>query len=163
MISDELRKEFLTIIGKTYDHYGYPEYCGWVEGLLQLEEKQWSQKSISERLTEILPASKYPTSVPSINRALKILEEYGVVEKTGSRKTGYHYKAITSSNLIASMVHQFMMVNNDFIGKLEILAAKNKKKDADLKRATTIQIKVAKQWNHALQLLLESASSDKGD
>ena len=163
MISNELRKEFLTIIGKTYDHYGYPEYCGWVEGLLQIEEKQWSQKSISDRLTEIFPESKYPTSVPSINRALKLLEEYGVVEKTGSRKTGYRYNAITSSNLVSSMVYQLMMVNNDFIGKLEILAAKNKKKDTDLKRATTLQITTARQWNRALQLLLESASSDQGD
>jgi len=163
MISNELRKEFLTIIGKTYDHYGYPEYCGWVEGLLQLEDGEWSQKSISDRLTEIFPASKYPTSVPSINRALKLLEEYGVVEKTGSRKTGYRYSAITSSNLVSSMVHQLMMVNNDFISKLEFLTAKNKKKDTDLKRATTLQITTARQWNRALQLLLESASSNQGD
>jgi DNA-binding transcriptional regulator GbsR (MarR family) len=163
MISDELRKEFLTIIGKTYDHYGYPEYCGWVEGLLQLENKEWSQTSISERLTEIFPASKYPTSVPSINRALKILEEYGVVEKTGSRKTGYRYSAITSSNLVTSMVYQLMTVNNDFIGKLELLAAKNKKKDTELKRATSNQINMARQWNRALSHLLEATSSDNGD
>lgn len=163
MISEELRKEFLIIIGKTYDHYGYPEYCGWVEGLLQLEDRRWSQKSISDRLTEIFPATKYPTSVPSVNRALKILEEYGVVEKTGSRKSGYEYSVINSSNLVSSMVHQLMMVNTDFIGKLEILASKNKKKDSDLKRATAIQIKMAHQWNRALELLLESISSDKGE
>ena len=163
MISDVLRKEFLTIIGKTYDHYGYPEYCGWIEGLLQLENGPWSQKSISERLTEIFPASKYPTSVPSVNRALKILEEYGVVEKTGSRKTGYHYSAITSSNLVTSMVHQLMMVNIDFINKLEFLAAKNKKKDTDLRKATSTQITTARQWNRALELLLESTSSELGD
>ncbi|GAG86448.1 unnamed protein product, partial [marine sediment metagenome] len=92
MISDELRKDFLTIIGKTYNQYGYPEYCGWVEGLLHLEQREWSQKVISERLSELFPASKYPTSVPSISRALKILEEYGVVEKSGSRKIGYKYR-----------------------------------------------------------------------
>ncbi len=163
MISNELRKEFLTIIGKTYDHYGYPEYCGWVEGLLQLENKQWSQKSISERLTELFPESKYPTSIPTINRALKMLEGYGVVEKTGSRKTGYQYCATTSSNLLGSMIHHLMMVNNDFVSKLEILTAKNKKKDSDLKRATNIQIKMAGQWNRALQLLLESTTSETGD
>ncbi|TFH07550.1 MAG: hypothetical protein E4H14_08235 [Candidatus Thorarchaeota archaeon] len=163
MISNELRKEFLTIIGKTYDHYGYPEYCGWVEGLLQLELGPWSQKSISERLTEIFPASKFPTSVPSINRALKILEEYGVVEKTGSRKTGYQYSSVTSSNLVSSMVQQLMMVNIEFINKLEFLAAKNKKNDIDLKRASTTQINMARQWNRALELLLESVSSDQGD
>ena len=163
MISDDLRKEFMTTIGKTYKQYGYPEYCGWVEGLLQLEHKEWTQKGISDRLTEIFPASKYPTSVPSINRALKMLEEYGVVEKTGSRKTGYRYSAVTSSNLVTSMVYQLMMVNNDFIGKMELLATKNKKKDSGLKQATNAQISMAREWNRVLSLLLESTSSDKGD
>ena len=163
MVSDELRKEFLTIIGKTYDTYGYPEYCGWIEGLLHLENREWSQKAISERLGELFPASKYPTSVPSISRALKILEEYGVVEKTGSRKTGYRYTIVNSSNLIQSMVHQLMAVNTDFVSKLEVLAGKNKKKDADLKRATDIQIKMAKLWNQALLQLLNSESSNQGE
>ncbi|MGY5872114.1 MAG: hypothetical protein RTV72_07725 [Candidatus Thorarchaeota archaeon] len=163
MISDDLRREFMTIIGKTYQHYGYPEYCGWVEGLLQLEHREWTQKGISTRLTEIFPASKYPTSVPSINRALKLLEEYGVVEKTGSRKTGYRYSAVTSSNLVTSIVHQLMMVNNDFIVKMELLATKNKKKDTDLKKATNTQISMARQWNHALSHLLEATSSGHGD
>jgi DNA-binding transcriptional regulator GbsR (MarR family) len=163
MSSDMLRKEFLTIIGKSYDTYGYPEYCGWIEGLLHLENKEWTQKMISERLGELFPASKYPTSVPSINRALKILEEYGVVEKTGSRKTGYRYSIVTSSNLVQSMVHNMMAVNTDFIGKLKVLAGKNKKKDADLKKATDIQIKMAKLWNQALLQLLNSASSEQGD
>ena len=159
MISDDLRNEFMLIIGKTYQQYGYPEYCGWVEGLLQLENKEWTQKGISERLTEMFPASKYPTSVPSINRALKLLEEYGVVEKSGSRKTGYRYSAVTSSNLVTSMVHQLMTVNNDFITKMELLEIMNKKKDTDLKRATNSQINLARQWNRALSLLLETTSS----
>ncbi|MFW9843936.1 MAG: hypothetical protein ACFFEV_05120 [Candidatus Thorarchaeota archaeon] len=163
MTSEKLRKEFLTIIGKTYDTYGYPEYCGWIEGLLHLEDKKWSQKEISNRLGEIFPASKYPTSVPSISRALKILEEYGVVEKSGSRKTGYRYTIVNSSNLIQSMVHQLMAVNTDFIGKMEVLAGKNKKKDADLKRATDVQIKMARLWNQALLQLLSSDTSDLGD
>jgi DNA-binding transcriptional regulator GbsR (MarR family) len=163
MISNDLRKEFLTTIGKTYDTYGYPEYCGWIEGLLQLEDREWSQKAISERLGEIFPASKYPTSVPSISRALKILEEYGVVDKTGSRKTGYRYSIVTSSNLIQSMVYNLMAVNTDFIGKLEVIAGKNKKKDTDLKKATEAQIKMARLWNQALQQLLNSASSDQGE
>ncbi|TFG98861.1 hypothetical protein E4H12_04780 [Candidatus Thorarchaeota archaeon] len=163
MISDDLRREFMTIIGKTYLHYGYPEYCGWVEGLLQLEHKEWTQNGISERLTEIFPASKYPTSVPSINRALKLLEEYGVVEKSGSRKTGYRYSAVASSNLVTSMVYQLMTVNNDFITKMELLATKNKKKDTGLKHAANTQINMARQWNRALSLLIESTSSDQGD
>ena len=163
MISNELRKEFLTTIGKTYDTYGYPEYCGWIEGLLQLEDREWSQKAISERLGEIFPASKYPTSVPSISRALKILEGYGVVDKSGNRKTGYKYSIVTSSNLVHSMVYNMMEINTDFIGKLEVIKGKNKKNDADLKKATELQIKMAKLWNQALQQLLNSASSDHGE
>ncbi len=163
MVSNKLRKEFLTIIGKTYDTYGYPEYCGWIEGLLHLEHREWSQKTISDRLTEIFPDSKYPTSVPSINRALKILEEYGVVEKKGSRKTGYRYTIVASTNLIYSMVNQLMTVNTEFIRKLEVLAGKNKKKDANLMKATNIQVKMAKLWNDALIHLLESESSPQGD
>jgi DNA-binding transcriptional regulator GbsR (MarR family) len=163
MISNELRKEFLTTIGKTYDTYGYPEYCGWIEGLLQLEDREWTQKAISVRLGEIFPASKYPTSVPSISRALKILEEYGVVEKTGSRKTGYRYSSVTSTNLVYSMVYNMMAVNTDFINKLELLEGKNRKKDTGLKNATELQIKMAKLWNHALQQLLDSTSSNTGE
>ena len=163
MISDELRKDFLMIIGKTYHKYGYPEYCGWVEGLLHLEKREWSQTVISERLSELFSAAKYPTSVPSISRALKILEDYGVVEKTGSRKVGYKYCIANSSNLVSSMVHQLMAVNNDFISKMEILAVKNKKKDSDLNRATRTQISMARLWNRALIQLFESVASEQGD
>jgi len=150
-------------MGKTYATYGYPEYCGWIEGLLHLEKKTWSQQAISERLGELFPDSKYPTSVPSVNRALKILEEYGIVEKKGSRKTGYCYSVVTSTNLVNSMVQNLIAINTDFIGKLEIIAGKNKKKDADLNRATTLQIKMAKLWNQAMLQLLNSASSNQGE
>lgn len=163
MSSDNLRKEFLTTMGKTYAIYGYPEYCGWIEGLLHLENKKWSQKAISERLGEVFPDIKYPTSVPSVSRALKILEEYGIVEKIGSRKTGYRYSVVTSTNLVNSMVQNLIAINTDFIGKLEIIAGQNKKKDADLNRATTFQIKMAKLWNHAISQLLDSTTSDQGE
>ncbi len=163
MSSDTLRKEFLTTMGKTYATYGYPEYCGWIEGLLHLEKKKWSQQTISERLGELFPDSKYPTSVPSVSRALKILEEYGIVEKKGSRKTGYRYSIVTSTNLVNSMVQNLIAINADFIGKMELIAVKNKKKDADLNRATTIQIKMAELWNQAMLQLLDTASSNQGE
>ena len=103
MASSDLRKEFLETIGKTYDTYGYPEYCGWIEGLLMLEQKEWTQQGISERLKELFSDSKYPTSVPSVNRALKILESYGIILKTGSRKSGYRYSLVSASNILSSM------------------------------------------------------------
>jgi DNA-binding transcriptional regulator GbsR (MarR family) len=153
MTSSELRKEFLMTIGKTYELYGYPEYCGWVEGLLVLEPGEWTQQGISFRLTELLPSTK-PTSVPSINRALKILESYGIVEKTGSRKTGYLYSFVSSQNLVQSMLHQFITVNQNFITRMKDLAARTKKKDPKLLKAVNLEIKAISSWNRAVEMLL---------
>lgn len=143
------------IIGETYDHYGYPEYCGWIEGLLLLEQKEWSQRGISQRLGEIFPESKYPTSIPSISRALKILENYGVVERKGSRKTGYKYCLITSSNLISSMLLQLQMVNQEFISKMQVLESKKAKKDTGLTSAISYEIQMADTWNLVIEKLLK--------
>ncbi len=163
MVSKGLRKEFLEIIGKSYDTYGYPEYCGWIEGLLMLEPKEWTQQGISERLKEIFHDSKYPTSVPSVNRALKILEGYGIILKTGSRKSGYRYGLVASSNIVSSMFHQLLVVNQDFIGKMEALRSKSGNKDSDLSRAISSQISVAKTWNDIVERIINSMQDEKGD
>ncbi len=164
MNSEKLRQEFLNIIGSSYSQYGYPEYCGWVEGLLLLEPKGWTQRSIAQRLTEIFSATKYPTSVPSINRALKILESYGVVEKTGSRKTGYKYRARPSSGLLSSMLQNLTAINTEFIRKLEFLSAKDVEKDRGLKKAISYQVDVAHAWNKAVEGLLKTiAENSEGE
>jgi DNA-binding transcriptional regulator GbsR (MarR family) len=152
----------LTIIGKTYDTYGYPENCGWIEGLLMLEAKEWTQKSISERLGELFPSGTHPTSIPSVNRALKILENYGLLAKTGSRKTGFRYRLVSSSNLISSMLLQLLVVNKDFISKMELLSTKNRKKDSELMRAISTQIKHAQIWNEVLEQVVESLRNEQG-
>ncbi|MHA2361476.1 MAG: hypothetical protein ACXAB6_06060, partial [Candidatus Thorarchaeota archaeon] len=138
-----------------------PEYCGWIEGLLLLEPKEWSQRGVAKRLKEIFPASKNPTSISSVNRALKILESFGVLEKAGSRKIGYQYRLVSSSNLVTSMLHQLVVVNQDFIRKLEVLTSKSQKSDSELKRAVSYQIKMAESWNKALELFIESVSNEK--
>ena len=153
----------MTLIGKTYDQYGYPEYCGWIEGLLLLEPKNWSQKRISERLGEIFPASKYPTSVPSVNRALKILETYGIVERAGSRKTGYRYRLVSSSNLVSSMFQQFITLNQSFIQQLEALQTINNQSDPELAGAIHYQVKTAETWSHAMQQMLTSLQDNPDD
>ncbi|MHA2426249.1 MAG: hypothetical protein ACXAEF_15780 [Candidatus Thorarchaeota archaeon] len=163
MTSSDLRKEFLEIIGRTYDTYGYPEYCGWIEGLLMLEQKEWTQQGISDRLKELFPDSKYPTSVPSVNRALKILESYGIILKTGSRKSGYRYGLVSSSNIVSSMFHQLLVVNQDFIGKLEALRSKSRKKDSALSRAISSQISVATIWSDVVEQIIESMQDEPGD
>jgi DNA-binding transcriptional regulator GbsR (MarR family) len=163
LVSEGLRKEFLEIIGKSYDTYGYPEYCGWIEGLLMLEQKEWTQQGISDRLKEIFPDSKYPTSVPSVNRALKILEGYGIILKTGSRKSGYRYGLVSSSNIVSSMFNQLLVVNQDFIGKMESLRSKSGNKDSDLNRAISSQISVAKTWNDIVERIINSMQDEQGD
>ncbi|MHA2140993.1 MAG: hypothetical protein ACXADC_12490 [Candidatus Thorarchaeota archaeon] len=163
MASNDLRKEFLETIGKTYDTYGYPEYCGWIEGLLMLEQKEWTQQGISERLKELFSDSKYPTSVPSVNRALKILESYGIILKTGSRKSGYRYRLVSASNIASSMFHQLLVVNQDFIKKMEVLRSKNRKVDSDLSRAISSQISMAKAWNLIVEQIIESMQDESGD
>ncbi|KXH70146.1 MAG: hypothetical protein AM326_00970 [Candidatus Thorarchaeota archaeon SMTZ-45] len=160
MASHELRRKFLIMVGTMYDQYGYPEYCGWIEGLILLEPQEWTQREISTRLGELFPESKYPTSLPSVNRALKILETYGVVEKSGSRKTGYRYRIDSSAYLGISMLQQLITVNQSFIANLKDLSARNRKKDSGLTRALNAEIKGMEIWNRALEMVLESLGDE---
>ena len=156
MTSHELRREFLITLGTMYEQYGYPEYCGWIEGLMLLEPQEWTQRGISARLSGLFPESKYPTSIPSVNRALKVLETYGVVQKTGSRKTGYQYRIATSTSLGISMLQQLILVNSNFITSMRGLLVRNKKKDAALRRAVNAEIKGMRVWKRALEKVLDS-------
>jgi len=155
-MAEELRREFLTIMGDMYEGYGYPSYCGWIEGLLLVEPKEWSQGNISSRLREIFPAAKYPTSITSVNRALKVLEDYGVVERAGSRKTGYRYRLLSSSSVIATMLERYVVVNQAFIEKMEALSARSSRTDAKLKKALSYEIDIAKLWSRLIVDLLGS-------
>ena len=154
MPSQNYRKEFLQIIGRSYKQYGYPEYCGWIEGLLNLEMHELTQRDISEKLAEIFPESKYPTSISSVNRALKILETYGVVEKDGSRKEGYSYRSVPAAGLVTSMLQQLLYVNEQYIIELEALSSKKLGKDKNLREAITYQRDGAKTWNTAVEQIL---------
>ena len=160
MTSADLKLEFLGIIGNAYAQYGYPEYCGWIEGLLLAEPREWTQVGISERLGELFPASKHPTSISSVNRALKLLEDYGVVERAGSRKSGYVYRLASSSNLVSSMLQQLAAVNQEFTTKMELFASKIQEPDSDLSKAVDHQVSVARTWSQAVERLLDSLSDE---
>jgi DNA-binding transcriptional regulator GbsR (MarR family) len=149
-----LRREFLLTLGAAYSQYGYPEYCGWVEGLLLLEPQEWTQHGISERLSEILPEPQYPTSVPSVNRALRLLKSYGIVKRQGSRKSGYLYHVVDSASVAASMVEQLAAINTQFIHGMEDLRDRNKEKDTLLDRALNAEIRMARMWDEVLGALL---------
>jgi DNA-binding transcriptional regulator GbsR (MarR family) len=160
MSNIELRREFLKTIGETYIQYGYPEYCGWIEGLMMLEPQEWSQATIAQRLGEIFSDSKYPTSISSVNRAIKLLENYGVVEKAGSRKTGYQYRLLSSSNLIASMLQQLILVSQKFIEKMKALKEKGLKKDRILGKVIAYQINVSHEWITLGERMLKEMSEE---
>ncbi len=160
MVSNKLRKEFLEVVGRAYEHYGYPPYCGWIEGLLLLEPNEWTQKGISTRLSNLFSTS---TSVPSVNRALKILESYGIVEKSGSRKIGFSYRLQSSSNLILSMFHQLLTINQEFITMLRAIETQNRQADSGLARAISTEISMAEVWNKAMEQIIASIQDKLGD
>ncbi len=156
MASTDLRREFILTIGDAYVQFGYPAYCGWVEALLLLEPDEWTQQGISDRLSQVLDDPKYATSVPSVNRALKLLKTYGIVSRTGSRKTGYKYRLVDSANAALSMLQQMSFMSRRFVERLEEISKKNKKSDKDLARAIGEEMRMAKLWDGLLSRMLES-------
>ena len=161
LASSGLRREFILAIGEAYVQFGYPSYCGWVEALLLLEPKEWTQQGISDRLSEVLDGPKYATSVPSVNRALKLLENYGIVSKTGSRKTCYNYRLVDSANAAISMLQQMSTMSRNFVERLDEIAEKNKKRDKALARAIGEEMRMAKMWDKLLARMLESPSEEE--
>ena len=141
MKSDELRIEFLRTLGDMYKKYDYPDYCGWIEGLLLLEHGEWTQSSILKRLSELLPTSEDPISKSAVNKALKTLEGYAVIEKNGSTKSGYQYRLISSSSLVAAMLQRVIVVNQGFVRRMKDLATRDLKGDTDLEHAISMYLK----------------------
>ncbi len=155
----DIRKKFLIILGNCYEKYGYPAICGWIEGLLSLERKEWTQKAISRRLTEDFSEIDSPTSLASVNRALKILEAYGIVSKSGSRKLGYIYQVASSSNIMTAMFDNFITANKAVIQELSFLREKfNAKDDKELYDVIEGQIDGYTLFNRILEGIISSFS-----
>ncbi len=137
-----LRERLFDIFASYYEEYGIPGLCGWIDTLLLLEpnEQQWTQQSISKRLTDFFPNGKYPTSVSSINRAIRINEKYGTVLKKGTHKTGYTYAAATGTEMIAKIFEGFIEKTNLCLNDLHLLLDKCQNKDPTLKSILEEQI-----------------------
>ncbi|MFW9908935.1 MAG: hypothetical protein ACFFEF_10200 [Candidatus Thorarchaeota archaeon] len=138
---DELRIEFLQTLSEMYKKYDYPDYCGWIEGLLLLEPDEWTLDRISKRLSEMLPASENPVLNSEISKALKTLESYSVIEKTGSEESGYQYRLVSSSSLVSAMLQRVIIVNQGFVRRMKDLAAKDLKDDTDLEQAISMYLR----------------------
>ena len=160
----EARKQFFLLMGKNYEKYGYPGLGGWIEALLLLETNKWTQETISKRLTELFPDEDYPTSRASVNRALRLLELYGVVVKSGTRKLGYSYQLDLNTNMIVNMFQQFISNNAAFTKDLVTLKEEyNLDCDQTLQTAINIQIEGYALFNQVLEKFIESITLERSN
>ena len=97
------------------------------------------------------------TSISSVNRALKVLEDYGTISKSGSRKIGYTYQLAPSSKMIANMLIQFIAYNDSFVKDLSYLKeTEDLGSDTTLQKTINLQLKGARLFSQFFKDLLES-------
>ena len=165
IISSE-RKLFFDCIADFWIEYGLPGLCGYIDALLWLErEKTWTQTSISKRLKELFDNNcPYPTSVPSVNRAINVNVQYGTVIREGSHKLGYRYSAATDSDMMTVIFQKFLELNNQFIEKLAKIRSKElSAKDPALEEAIAFQIKGLKMYSQFLEYGLNMTHQENDD
>lgn len=124
---DEQKRQFLNIYADFYIDYGLPGLSGWIEGIIFLDPsnrgKFWTQSSISKELTDLFSSnSRFPTSVSSINRTIKICVQYGTIEKRGSHKQGYTYHPLKGNDLLFNTFNSFINRNELIINRFQDLA-----------------------------------------
>jgi hypothetical protein len=147
------RKIFFDLLGDYWKSYGLPGICGYIDALLWLEQRDnWTQSTISNRLKELFGnESKYPTSVPSINRAIKVNVQYGTVTKRGNHKLGYTYHVAEASTMLTDMFQKLIYTNLDMIERMDnLLQSEDTKTDSDLIQAIQFQIVGTQIYNNAL-------------
>ena len=139
-IDNELRKKFLVAIGKIYHGYGLAPINGWIKALVSLENKEMSQTEISIGLSEIIASEDAPTSVPSISRALRVMEDNEVILKTGSRKGGYSYKINYETGIIIRLFKKYLKINTEAVERFKKLKTMiDKTNDAKLQKAIKME------------------------
>ncbi len=168
-MSLKARKHFFKILGQQYSLYGYPSILGWIEGLLTLyPEREWTQIETSQELNKIFPEKNNPTSVSTVNRAMKTLEIYGVVIKQGTRKLGYTYKIGSRASYLVKMFEVFLYSTQSYIVDLETLqkefslSIENKNHDEILIDAVNFHLKGSKILELELEKLISSIRSKEG-
>ncbi|MFQ6124602.1 MAG: hypothetical protein ACE5R6_08370 [Candidatus Heimdallarchaeota archaeon] len=149
-------------MGKKYEGFGYPSLGGWIEALLMLELGFWTQENISKRLSELLPEADYPTSRASVNRVLKLLENYGVIVKSSPRRLGYRYRLAPNTNMIVNILQQLISNNESFTKELTFLEERyNLDNDLTLKKVVNMQIKSYSLFNQILKTAIESVTLEE--
>ncbi|MHA1974264.1 MAG: hypothetical protein ACTSW1_14790 [Candidatus Hodarchaeales archaeon] len=158
-MDSEIRKKFYNTLGIYYRKFGYSKLCGIIEGIITLHDKRdWTQKELSSSIKQIFPNEA--ASISSVNRALKILESFGVIEKEGSHKIGYTYKMTSSSSYLLNMFEFFIKSNREYIESLEsILRSMPKREDTILEETLSSHISACKILEDEYKKTLESLRS----
>jgi len=118
MKNNVLRRKFVEMIATIMEEFRLTPIYGWIEGILRLENKDLTQREISDKLSEILKDDHYATSLTSVNRALNSMENENLIIRKGSRRVGYRYS--------------FNKVSGTLIGLFENLLSKNTKLNQNL-------------------------------
>ena len=108
-------------MGEAYQAFGFPPISGWIKAVLYLEDTELGQTEISKKIAEILTDEDAPTSVPSVNRALKVMENYRAIIKRGTRKKGYTYKINPFKEIPIGFFRRFLTINKNTIRNLSKL------------------------------------------
>jgi DNA-binding transcriptional regulator GbsR (MarR family) len=140
-MNKELRNKYFKRIGEAIQDYGFSPIMGWIEALLSIEKRGLTQKEISETLTEVLSHEDSATSLPSVNRALKIMEANQMITKKGSRKKGYKYFLNLLSGIPTGFFKKVLTVNKENLQHLLVLKEEiEKSDDKDLTKGINIEI-----------------------
>lgn len=110
--------DFIIMFGEFYNDFGLPALCGWIEALLTLSQKPLTQQEIAQHLSNIIKSHDKPTSISSVNRALKIFEKYNYLHISGTRKIGYQYSIPENQDMFHSMFEMLIDLNLKFEEKL---------------------------------------------
>ncbi|MHA2093078.1 MAG: hypothetical protein ACW98F_00345, partial [Candidatus Hodarchaeales archaeon] len=117
------RKSFFDILAKYWESYGLPGLSGYIDALLWLEQRDdWTQVAISKRLKSLFGnESDYPTSIASVNRAIKINVQYGTLYRRGTHKLGYSYHVADDASMLEMMFQRFIDINTGMMDTLSNL------------------------------------------
>jgi hypothetical protein len=147
------REKFFDIIANYWRSHSLPGLSGYIDALLWLEQRDdWTQSAISSRLKELLgDKSKYPTSVASVNRAIKANVQFGTVVRKGSHKLGYSYQAAVDATMLTNMFKKFIDQNEIIIEELsELKTSDLETSDPELFQAIQAQIVGIEVYNDSL-------------
>ena len=159
---EDIRKNYLEILGKTYIEYSFPQIVGWIEGVLTLEDKPLNQTEISKKISEIIRKEDAPSSISSVSRALKIMESYGVVIKKGSRKIGFTYQIVKESAFIEGFLKNFINISLKWMNEISELQNNAKKKnDLSLVNAIETYIRCSKLIAEVMNLCLDRLGNEE--